>query len=73
MAISHPQYPKGLGISIKFYHGWDGEATGFIAQNILTSLGFSISQLSWPGDQNVYINQETLPGENGWEEVQKTE
>lgn len=42
IAIEHPDYPKGLGIVIKISHGWDGQATWYIARAILGTLGVEL-------------------------------
>lgn len=42
LAIEHPQYPEGLGIVIKIAHGWNAQATWYIARGILGTLGFEL-------------------------------
>jgi len=42
LAIKHPDYPKGLGIVIKIAHGWNGQATWYIARAILGTLGIKL-------------------------------
>jgi L-asparaginase II len=42
MAIQHPSYPKGLGIVIKIAHGWNGQATWYVARAILGTLGIQL-------------------------------
>ncbi len=42
LAIDHPDYPKGLGIVIKIAHGWNSQATWYIARSILGVLGFEL-------------------------------
>ncbi|HZU52342.1 MAG TPA: asparaginase [Holophagaceae bacterium] len=42
LAIEHPDYPDGLGIVIKIAHGWNAQATWYIARGILGTLGFSL-------------------------------
>lgn len=42
MAIDHPDYPDGLGIVIKIAHGWNPQATWYIARSILGVLGFEL-------------------------------
>lgn len=42
MAIDHPDYPEGLGIVIKIAHGWNPQATWYIARSILGVLGFEL-------------------------------
>lgn len=42
MAIEHPDYPEGLGIVIKIAHGWNPQATWYLARGILGTLGFEL-------------------------------
>lgn len=42
MAIEHPDYPDGLGVVIKIAHGWNPQATWYLARGILGTLGFDL-------------------------------
>lgn len=42
LAIDHPDYPEGLGVVIKIAHGWNPQATWYIARGILGTLGFEL-------------------------------
>ncbi|MBA2321477.1 MAG: asparaginase [Deltaproteobacteria bacterium] len=42
LAVTHPDYPDGLGICIKIAHGWNPQATWYIARGILGVLGFEL-------------------------------
>ena len=42
LAIEHRDYPEGLGVVIKIAHGWNPQATWYIARGILGSLGFQL-------------------------------
>ncbi len=42
LAIDHPDYPEGLGVTIKIAHGWNPQATWYIARSILGVLGFDL-------------------------------
>lgn len=42
LAIEHPDYPQGLGVVIKIAHGWNAQATWYIARGILGSLGIPL-------------------------------
>lgn len=42
LAIEHPDYPDGLGVVIKIAHGWDPQATWYVARGILGVLGFDL-------------------------------
>ena len=35
ISIEHPDYPKGLGIVIKIAHGWNSQATWYVARAVL--------------------------------------
>ena len=42
LAILHPDYPRGLGVVIKIAHGWNPQATWYIARGVLGSLGIEL-------------------------------
>lgn len=42
LCVVHPDYPKGLGIVIKIAHGWNSQATWYIARATLGVLGFEL-------------------------------
>lgn len=42
LAIDHPDYPNGLGIVIKIAHGWNPQATWYVARATLGVLGFEL-------------------------------
>lgn len=42
MAIDHPDFPEGLGVVIKIAHGWNPQATWYVARGILGVLGFEL-------------------------------
>lgn len=42
MAIEHEDYPDGLGVVIKIAHGWNVQATWYVARAILGVLGFEL-------------------------------
>jgi L-asparaginase len=42
LAIEHPNYPDGLGVVIKIAHGWNPQATWYVARSILGVLGFEL-------------------------------
>ena len=42
LAIIHPDYPAGLGVVIKIAHGWNPQATWYIARAVLGVLGFAL-------------------------------
>lgn len=42
LAIDHPDYKDGLGIVIKIAHGWNSQASWYVARGILGVLGFQL-------------------------------
>lgn len=42
LSIVHPDYPKGLGVVVKIAHGWDSQATWYVARAVLGVLGFDL-------------------------------
>lgn len=42
LGIEHPDYPDGLGVVIKIAHGWNPQATWYVARGILGVLGFEL-------------------------------
>lgn len=42
LSILHPDYPDGLGIVVKIAHGWNPQATWYIARAVLGVLGFPL-------------------------------
>jgi hypothetical protein len=42
MAIVHKDYPDGLGVVIKIAHGWNPQATWYVARAVLGVLGFDL-------------------------------
>ncbi len=42
MAIEHPEFPKGLGVVVKIAHGWNPQATWYVARGILGCLGIEL-------------------------------
>ena len=42
LAIEHPDYPKGLGIVVKIAHGWNSQATWYVARAVLGVLGINL-------------------------------
>jgi L-asparaginase II len=42
LAILHPEYPRGLGIVIKIAHGWNAQASWYVARGVLGTLGFAL-------------------------------
>ncbi len=42
LSIVHPDYPDGLGVVIKIAHGWNAQASWYIARSVLGVLGFEL-------------------------------
>jgi L-asparaginase II len=42
LSIVHPSYPDGLGVVVKIAHGWNPQATWYVARAILGVLGFDL-------------------------------
>ncbi len=42
LAIVHPDYPDGLGVVIKIAHGWNAQATWYVARAVLGVLGIEL-------------------------------
>jgi len=42
IAVDHPDYPQGLGLVVKIAHGWNPQATWYIARALLAPLGVSL-------------------------------
>jgi len=42
LSVIHPDYPKGLGITVKIAHGWNAQATWYVARAVLGVLGIEL-------------------------------
>ena len=42
LSVIHPDWPKGLGIVIKIAHGWNSQATWYVARSVLGVLGIPL-------------------------------
>jgi len=42
LSIKHPDYPRGLGVVINIAHGWNSQATWYLARGILGALGVNM-------------------------------
>lgn len=42
LSIVHPDYPDGLGVVIKIAHGWNPQATWYLARGVLGVLGIEL-------------------------------
>ena len=42
LSVDHPDWPDGLGIGIKIAHGWNSQATWYVARAVLGVLGVEL-------------------------------
>ncbi len=63
MAIEHPSFPDGLGVVVKIAHGWDSQATWYIARFILGVLGFEFRNPYKLHRQKAFIVEGVIPPE----------
>ena len=63
MAICHPDYPQGLGVVVKIAHGWNSQATWYIARAILGTLGFPLRNPYPLHRQKAFIVEQVVPEE----------
>ena len=42
LSIVHDDFPDGLGVVIKIAHGWNAQATWYVARSVLGVLGFDV-------------------------------
>ena len=63
MAIVHPDYPDGLGVVVKIAHGWNSQATWYIARSILGTLGFELRNPYSLHRQKAFIVEHVVPAD----------
>jgi L-asparaginase II len=61
LAILHPDYPEGLGVVIKIAHGWNPQATWYVARYVLGVLGFTLRNPYMLHRQKAYVAAEVIP------------
>jgi L-asparaginase II len=61
MAIVHPDFPDGLGVVIKIAHGWNSQATWYIARSILGTLGIELRNPYALHRQKAFIVEQVVP------------
>jgi L-asparaginase II len=61
LAIEHPEFPDGLGVVVKIAHGWNPQATWYIARYILGVLGFEFRNPYKLRRQKAFIVPEVIP------------
>ncbi len=61
LAVVHPDYPDGLGVVIKIAHGWNPQATWYIARSVLGVLGFELRNPYPLHRQKAFIVEGVVP------------
>jgi L-asparaginase len=61
MAIVHPDYPQGLGVVVKIAHGWNAQATWYIARAVLGVLGFELRNPYHLHRQKAFLVEGVVP------------
>jgi L-asparaginase II len=61
MAIVHPEYPEGLGVVIKIAHGWNPQATWYVARGILSVLDFKLRNPYSLRRQKAFLVPQVVP------------
>lgn len=63
LAIQHPEYPDGLGIVIKIAHGWNAQATWYVARGVLGTLGIELRNPYPLHRQKAFLVEGIVPAE----------
>ncbi len=63
LGIVHDDFPDGLGVVIKIAHGWNPQATWYVARGILGSLGFTLRNPYPLKRQKAFLVQGIVPAE----------
>jgi L-asparaginase len=61
LSIVHKDFPDGLGVVIKIAHGWNSQATWYVARAILGVLGFSLRNPLPLGRQKAFLVSGIVP------------
>lgn len=61
LSILHKDYPEGLGIVIKIAHGWDSQATWYVARYVLGVLGIELRNPYPLKRQKAFVREEVVP------------
>jgi L-asparaginase II len=61
LSIVHPDYPEGLGVVIKIAHGWNSQATWYVARAALGVLGFELRNPYPLHRQKAFIVEGVVP------------
>jgi len=63
LAIDHKDFPEGLGVVIKIAHGWNPQATWYVARSILGVLGFELRNPYPLKRQKAFVVEKIVPKE----------
>ena len=61
LAIDHSDYKNGLGVVIKIAHGWNPQATWYVARSILGVLGFDLRNPYPLKRQKAFVVEKIVP------------
>ncbi len=61
LSVVHPDFPKGLGVVIKIAHGWNAQATWYIARAALGVLGVELRNPYPLHRQKAFIVEGVVP------------
>jgi len=61
LSIVHPDFPDGLGVVIKIAHGWNAQATWYIARAVLGVLGLPLRNPYSLHRQKAFIVEGVVP------------
>ncbi|MBX2802998.1 MAG: asparaginase [Myxococcales bacterium] len=61
LSVVHDDFPDGLGITVKIAHGWNPQATWYVARAILGVLGFDVRNPYPLHRQKAFIVPELVP------------
>jgi hypothetical protein len=57
----HPDYPEGLGVVVKIAHGWNSQATWYVARAVLGVLGIELRNPYPLHRQKAFIVEGVVP------------
>ena len=61
LSVVHPDFPQGLGVVIKIAHGWNSQATWYVARSVLGALGFDVRNPYPLHRQKAFIVPQVVP------------
>jgi L-asparaginase len=63
LAIVHPDYPEGLGVVVKIAHGWNAQASWYVARAVLGVLGVELRNPYHLHRQKAFLVEGVVPPE----------